>query len=66
MEGLQITENAVLNGPRPERLRKCLLELDDEENIVPNWTFKKTSSRIGWSMLVRTDLSRSGSKLNRN
>jgi len=26
--GIQITENAVLNGPQTKRLRKRLLELD--------------------------------------
>jgi len=43
---------AVLNGPRTGRLRDHLLELDGYENIVSNWTVKKTSSRTGRLMLV--------------
>jgi len=44
MEGLKITENAVLNGPRTAWIKKKrLLELDGKENVVVSWMIEKTS-----------------------
>jgi len=53
---IQITENAVLNGPRTARLRNRILEVDGWENVVSSWTVMKTSSRAGRLALVGTAL----------
>jgi len=45
--------NAVLNGPRTGQLRKRLRKLDGYENVISNWTVKKT--RTGRLLLVGSE-----------